>query len=111
MADPRRSHPANATGDWFVDVGNWSGGLPASGDDAVITSGTLLLSNSCTAEVLKVLVRKVARFHPRRVNNRVSVESPGPTGWILFGQSLKTQSSGPPEQVLLSVVPATDKDL
>ncbi len=33
-------------GDWFVDTGNWSGGLPESGEHVVVTSGSLRLTNS-----------------------------------------------------------------
>ena len=36
----------NGTGDWFLDVGNWSGGVPADGDDAVVASGTVTLTSS-----------------------------------------------------------------
>jgi len=34
------------TGDWTANPGNWSNGLPANGDHVVITSGSVLLTNS-----------------------------------------------------------------
>ena len=37
------------TGDWFADLGNWSGGAPNAGDTAVITSGSVRLTNSTPA--------------------------------------------------------------
>ena len=32
-------------GDWFVDVGNWSGGLPGPGSNVLIASGSVILTN------------------------------------------------------------------
>jgi len=32
-------------GDWFVNTENWDGGLPAEGDEVVVASGTLRLTN------------------------------------------------------------------
>jgi len=35
----------NGTGDWFVNTENWDGGLPGEGDEVVVASGTLRLTN------------------------------------------------------------------
>ena len=37
-----------ATGDWF-DGNNWTNGVPGNGDDAIVNSGLVLLTNSTPA--------------------------------------------------------------
>lgn len=34
------------TGDWFANSGNWNNGLPSAGDEAIIASGLVVLTNS-----------------------------------------------------------------
>jgi hypothetical protein len=36
------------TGDWFANAGNWNNGVPNPGDDAVVASGSVALTNDST---------------------------------------------------------------
>jgi hypothetical protein len=40
------------TGDWFTNTANWSAGVPGTGDVAVVSNGTVRLTNSTQVLIL-----------------------------------------------------------